>query len=60
MKTFDQTFPKNLRVFIISPHFRYALDFYSVESRLLLRAGLAAMKCKFCQNRSASAFKKPF
>lgn len=32
---------------MISPRFRYALDFYSVESRLLLRAGIFAIKHRF-------------
>lgn len=31
---------------MISPHFRYALVFYSVETRLLLRAGYTAIKSR--------------
>src|ERR1044072_779197 len=55
----NKTFFKNSRG-IISPHFRYALDFYSAESRLLSRAGIVAYIMQAFKIVSILVFKKLF
>lgn len=49
---------KNPQVFMISPHFRYALVFNSSMESRLLRAGITAIKCKSLPKETKVRFSK--